>query len=135
MRQGDGETGGSGDGEGDGFFRREPPDLMHEFQREQGFTDADGVQPDPLAAGEPLALRDGVAAETLAEFFPVAPTAGHAEEKAGQQGEEDEREEKIVDEKRAARVGGKAGDGGHRSGRFFDHGFHGFHGFAENQSV
>lgn len=46
---------------------------------------------------EAAAVIIGIEPEALSKFFPEVPALQHAKQKARQQGEEDEWEEKVVD--------------------------------------
>jgi len=78
-------------------------DLARELQRQQRFTDADGVNPGPLAPGEAGTFSGCEETQALTEFLLVVAAPQHPQGVAGEQSEEDQREKKIVDEERAAR--------------------------------
>ena len=73
-------------------------DGARELQREQGFADADGVDPGPFASGKAFTIRGMIASESLAEFIPVSAAAKHAQQVTWEQRDEGQREKQIVDE-------------------------------------
>lgn len=85
----EGESGGGGDGEDEGFIGEEEANLGDDLEGEEGFADADGVDPDGVLGGESGEIIWGEEGEALGEFFAIAAPAEDAEEEGGKEGEED----------------------------------------------
>ena len=85
----EGESGGGGDGEDEGFIGEEEADLGDDLEGEEGFADADGVDPDGILGGESGEIIWGEEGEALGEFFAIAASAEDAEKEGGKKSEED----------------------------------------------
>ena len=95
-----GSRGGAGDGEAPvGVTAVE---FVEEFEGDEEFAHADGVDPDPRAAGETGAEFGGIAGEALAEITAEVAAAEHAREVARQDDEEGEGKEEVVEKARHA---------------------------------
>ncbi len=72
--------------------------VADEFQRDEDLAHAHGVDPRAAAAAQAIADALGIDGEALAEFVAVFAARDHAAHEPGQEGDEDERVEEIVEE-------------------------------------